>query len=297
MTIESNHEPNLFYENETKTGFELFTISTGSDRHYRIIKENRLGFFYYDFTIDMTGIVHGDPVTIQIPFIDSLFVDSRMLNFPINIINPNIEGERIKEGIYKLIYLSRIDEEKEIPAKIDLNMNYYVGTSKIIRFIYYRLIDNVIYYTGYFGNRYFDNEPNPGITIDTSQRYKIVTVSDNFNTIDFYFYKINSTPNIIISNFIFQQMESNVVYEKNGYEYTLRVPGDGLMGIAFKTFLSVKRLSDNTYIKNLHNFGFVSEKDITVVSFFLPGENSNEYEFHLIPSQETPSLTFKIYKQ
>lgn len=297
MTLESNYEPNIFYENDTNTGFELFTISTGSPRHYRIVKETHTGLYNYDFSIDMTNINHGDPVTIQIPYLNNLFIDSRSGNFPINSINQNLEGERISFGLYKLFYLSRDDEEREIPAKIELNENYHVGPSKIIRFIYYRVIDQIIYYTGYFGNRYLDNEPNLDITIDTTNKYWNITISDDYNTVDFYFYKITSTPNIIISNFIVQQMETSIVYEKDGYEYTIRLPGNGLKGIAFRVYLSVKRLLDNLFIKNAYNFGFVSANSINVTAFYLPLENSNEYQFNLKPIQDVSSLTFKIYLQ
>ena len=171
LEINPYDEPNLLLINPSQKSFDIITIATFETRHYRIIKETERGFFNYDFTCNLSLLPQGSINVFNVPYIPIKFINAS-IGPPIpETLNSENQGVEIDEGIYKLVYISR-DEDKEIPAKIELNKIYHVQNLMIV-FIYFRVIDSIVYYTGYFGNQFLDNEIIPDLNINPSNMYDI----------------------------------------------------------------------------------------------------------------------------
>ena len=297
LSMDSEYEPNIFVKNKDDKSFNLYTVTTGEERHYRIIKETNSGFFYYDFKVDLSDKQQIELFTVNIPYVKDNFVNSIQNNpTTVNFLDTNVEGEKIDKAVYKLIYFNRDDYDKQIPSKIELNKDYNYGNSNIIRFIYYRILGNQTYLTGYLGNRYLDNEIEPDFNFDSEEDYFVETITTNNKTIKYLFIKVSSTPNIIISDIETESFDKSFVYEKDGYKYTMTIPGDGLQKIGFRVFLEVLNISSNLNINNIVSFVFESNTKINVLGFKLPKNNSNSYTFDLIPDEIVSDLSFKIFK-
>lgn len=286
LELSSHNEPNILFEGEEKKSFKIFTIATNEERHYRITKENSLGFFQYDFLVNLGDFQNGDPFIIEIPYFMSNFVDSRLPQGPPQIPNYGNNGDFIDRGIYKLLYISKT-EDKEIPAKIELNKIYYVGIKRV-KILYYKKIDNEIYYTGYFGNLFLNSETFPNLEIDTSLDYNIIEQDEIF----YYVIKIISTPNIITSttdvpnSFIFDN------YSDENYDYSMRVPGNGINGIGFNVYLKIVNRSDSKVVKNITNLQTISDSDIQILYVIVP-TFSDEYILQL-SAESKQEINFRI---
>lgn len=291
LELTSHDEPNIIYESENKKRFKIFTLATSEIRHYRIIKETDFGFFNYDFLVDLSNFEKGSPFVFEIPFISEKFIDSRLSQPEPSVPNFNTDGEIISEGIYKLVYISR-SEEREIPAKIDLNRIYLVGVKKI-KILYYRHVENQIYYTGYFGNLFLDSEIIPEFSININLDYNII-IEDN---IHYYLVKINSTPNLVISSYRNDIKFITENYSDENYEYKLESLGDGYNYVDFVIFLTIKKISTSEIIKNKTDFKIISDKDVEIISMILPSV-TEKYKMilRLVDIYENEkSVNFKLY--
>lgn len=292
LSIQSVSEPSVMYLNETNNGFILFTISNLINRHYKIVKETSDGFFNYDFLIDLSMFEPGEPCFFEIPYVDNKFIDSRLPNTAVPLNQTEI-GSMPPKAIYKLIYFTA-DENKETPAKIELNRVYDVGNSIKIKFLYYRVVGNEIYYTGYFGNLFLDNETFPRLAIDISTRLNTIEVSENSNTIIYYILKITSTPNIIFSENIINVEGFSESYTDNGLIYSLELPDNTIVSLGFKCYLTVRDKISNEIINNIENFNILSDTPLTVLGISM----GNRYTFTLkMDNPLVEELDFKIVKK
>ena len=297
LEIITDQEPNIFFEDESKRAFKFFTIITQGERHFRIVKETNLGFFNYDFIIDLTGLENGQPFTFKIPYFRDKFIDSR-INNPTKdrpVLNGNF-GDYIDEGIYKLLYISS-SNNKEIPSQTRLNEVYTAGLNKRYKILYYKVIDNKKYFLGYLGNRYLENEPYPFLSIDTEKDFDNVIDSE----IHHYFVKINSTPNVIISDLKTKIKTFFDIYSRDEYTYKLSSPGNGIRNIEFIFNLEIEN-SVGEKVKNLNNFKIEhtnetessnAQPTIKIKNFLPPNEYNTSYLFYAITNHY--SVSFRIY--
>lgn len=292
LSIQSISEPSVMYLNETNDGFILFTIANLISRHYRIVKETGNGFFNYDFLINLSVFTPGEPVFFKVPYIDSKFVDSRLPNTPM-LLNQTEIGSKPPKAVYKLIYFTA-DENRETPAKIELNRVYDVGNSSKIKFLYYRVVGNEIYYTGYFGNLFLDNETFPALTIDISSMLNTIDVPQNGDTITYYILKITSTPNIIFSENVLDSTGFSESYNANGLKYLLELPDNVVIGIAFRCYLTVRDEVTNEIVNDIDEFDLLSDNPLIAVGITF----GSRYTFTLrMDNLLVEELNFKIVKK
>ena len=291
LSFSAYEEPNIFFENDDHNGFKLFTLTTNiQSRHYRIIKETDNGFYNFDFSLDLSNLQNGQPYLVNIPFNDGDFTNYSSYIKPISPTDITI-GSTITEGIYKLIYISK-EEDEEIPAKVELNKIYSVDTRKI-KIIYYRQVGEENYYTGYFGNRILNDQVYPHLAVDTTKLFDRILQYEDGDQIEYYVVKIYSTPNIISSSYKKNINYYYDTYTDDEYEYFLRSPGDGLFGINFMAYLKYRKKGETEYLKTANEFSTRSLSNINVLRIFPPDERSNEYIFHF--SSISVNVDFRIY--
>lgn len=292
LSIQSISEPSVMYLNETNDGFVLFTVANLINRHYRIVKETDMGFFNYDFLVDLSVLELGTPAFFEVPYVDSKFIDSRLPNTP-SPLNQTEVGSRPPKAIYKLIYFTA-EENRETPAKIELNRIYDVANSDKVKFVYYRIVGDQIYYTGYFGNLFLNNETFPHLTIDISTKLNTIEITESGNTIIYYILKITSTPNIIFSENIINIEGFSESYNTNGLKYLLELPDNAISKLAFRCFLTVRDEITDEIVNNIEEFDIVSDKPLTVVGITA----GNRYTFVLrMNDMSVDEVNFKIFKK
>jgi hypothetical protein len=294
LEINSYDEPNLLIADGSERSFNIITIATQDTRHYRIVKETEFGFFNYDFTYNLSLLPNGTICVINVPYIPIKFINANS-GLPIpEVLNPNLQGSVIDSGIYKLLYISR-EEDKEIPAKILLNEVYRILDEAVV-FIYFRVIDSIIYYTGYFGNQFLENQSIPDLNINAQNLFD-QKIHDGKK---YYFIKLNSTPNIYISNNKTDSTTPNVTTETSvspsGYTVYLELPGNSLLNNKFQ--VSAKFYMNGnavTTFTSLSQFELITTNSGLNLINVTRGLDVEKYIFTVSMSGEDENVDFNIY--
>lgn len=277
LELSSYDGPSIIYEGSDKQSFNIFTLASDGERHYRIIKDRFDEIYNYDFKINFKNRTNGTPFIFEIPYLSSNFTKST--RDPKEILS-NSNREFLEEGIYKLIHISKF-ENREIPAEITLNAIYNVGSRKI-KILYFRIINNEIIFSGYFGNKFYDEEPLPNIKINKDKDFDIVL----FEGIYHYFVKIQITPNMVIVSGKRNNEFQTEIYFKDNYEYNLSLNSNGILGINFVMLLRIKNKQTGEFIQNASSFFAESSEDIEIKSVRLLSNNSYEIQIQNIEKKK-----------
>jgi len=315
FTLTVDTAPSLLLPNETSNGFTLITVATGGTRIYRITREKRnLGYGpnshldYFDFSLDLSPYQQGTIKTLDIPYSDSLFTpyspstpgttqvgDSSQPIRDLGTIATSVTGLTLFSGeVFKLLYISvsADDPVRETPASINLQAAYIVsGLPRKVQFVYYTIISGQPVYTGYFGNIAFTGQygPLPGLgTVDTTKLVNVVM--DPTSLVDYYVVRVDSTPNVIVTNGIPQTMGSSDSYAINGIRYVLTAAGNGVAGIGFYVTLNVPSGLDPSITEN----GFTVEPAVSVAGYTVAQLGPTSYRFLIQPALGVTSMDLRI---
>jgi len=284
LELNSHDGPSIIYEGNDKKSFNIFTLASDGDRHYRIIKDKFDGIYNYDFKINFKNHTNGIPLIFDIPYLSSNFIKST--RDPEEIL-PDSNREFLEEGIYKLIHVSKF-ENKEIPAEITLNTIYNIGQRKI-KILYFRIVNNEIIFSGYFGNKFYNEEPLPNIEIKKDKDFDIIL----FDKIYYYFVKIQTTPNMVIVSGKRNNEPQTEIYFRDNYEYNLSLNSNGILGINFIILLRVKNKQTGEFRKNISSFFAESSGDVEIKSVHLLPNNF--YEIQIQNIEKKKELNIRLF--
>lgn len=279
LSLSIDEIPSLFSLNSSGNSFVLKTIWYNGTYVYKIIRELDEEIYYMNFSIDMTSYNGNGLITyliLEIPYNPSNFsteYDSAIIPLNLNYNSGNFSISGISQafqvgpGTYKFLATHR-DTNKEVPAQIYLNETYnYAGAD--VRFIYFRKVNNDVFYTGYFGNKFInegDNIPNIGQNIFDGYFLEL-------SGIYYIFLEVTSTPGIIKVG-----EESIVVtlslpppvfyYNAIGEKFELRILKHCLFNYRFVCYLRVQNLNGDYISGRVFSvsgeFNIISQETVTV---------------------------------
>ena len=315
FTLKVDTAPSLLLPNNTNNGFILITVATTGTRTYRITREKRganSGLDYFDFLLDLGNLAQGTISTTGIPYSNNLFVsysdmgvgniqtgDSSLTARGLGaILAENPLSTLFAGEIFKLLYVSvgENDLVREIPAFINLQAEYYVsGLQRKVRFIYYTMIAGRPIYTGYLGNVSFVSQYGSLPLVDVIDTAKTVNVmTDSTGTIDYYIVRIDTTPNVIVTNGksdgIPEVLGLSDSYTINGITYLLTTAGNGIMGIDFYAMLIVPPGLDPSITENNFNV----EPSALISDYRFNKISDIEYKFRIWPKPTVASMDLRI---
>lgn len=290
----------LLLPNKRSTGFELITVATEGQRHYRITRENSsVGTIaYYDFLLTLADQEQGAPMIIQIPYISRLFIDNRYPQSEPQELDRELteSNETFKGETFKLLYITaqEINGEilnAEIPSLIDFDRVYTLETAdKVIKFVYYRMIGSQAYYSGYLGNLAFPGQyDDDSITIDTSQTVNVLS----HEGIDYYIIQVPSTPNAIITNGIPRAALVSDTYTRDDLTYTLTAQSHGIKGKGAYVELRVEHEGKAVSLRGYD----LSVEPPGTVTLGQPVLSNDESALRVLfrASDEVDSVDFRLY--
>lgn len=255
---------------------------------------------YFDFSLDLSGRAQGTITVIDIPYIDSLFVPYSSQTVVQNLgtilasESPPFSAALFAGEVFKLLYISvsMDDLVRETPASINLQAAYTVaGLSRMLKFVYYTMIAGQPVFTGYFGNVAFAGQYGPLPLIGSIDTTKLVNVvMDSTGTIDYYVVRVDTTPNVIVTNGVSQSMGLTDSYTINGVSYVLTATANGVMGIGFYATLNVSSDLDPSITDN----GFVLEPASSIVGYTMVQLSPTSYRFLIQPKPNLMSMDLKI---
>jgi hypothetical protein len=235
--IRSDNAPTLIVANGTSDGFLLATMATIGVRLYRLTmnfndKTGSQVESHYYFKGDFSSFVVGKPLVIKLPFKKALFVNDTSQAF--TSISNNFEdlfslqttkGDSYSGVVFKLYILNNADtfpgEQNAVPLQSNLDATYTIGTQQY-RFIYYRQVAGVSFFTGVFGDKAFRNEYSDLVPLSQVDQTQLIDVK-LIAGINYFFIKTNFTPNVIISNGVSLPTTQIVdSYEDDNYLYTMK---------------------------------------------------------------------------
>lgn len=251
VSLQVNNVNTIFRENDRSTGFVFITIATSGTRHYRITRDVALTSLttkssdHYDFLLTLDDYPQGQLVMLEIPYRDSDFREQSLIELPRSQL---ASTEVFKGMIFKLLHVSgyandghTLDERilrAEVPSLIDFTKTYVIGNPvKHIRFIYYRLIDGLPYYTGFLGNQVIDGQYLEEVEIDKTKTINEIILTG----ITYYIIQITATPNVIVAQGIaIDKVVSEDYTDDSGLRYKLTAPSRKVLsGKAFYVYLAI----------------------------------------------------------
>jgi hypothetical protein len=259
LTLLMNNAPSLTTLNSMKTGFQMITTATAGVRVYRISMETKesngsLSIKYMTFSVDLTSTALGTPVVLEIPFIASKFVEDSGTTFGVlgfvDVLGSLVySGDVMPLATFKLFYLISGDQ---YPLMIDLKATYTVGVFSI-RFIYYRTVGSLTFYTGIYGDKALNDEYTSLIPLPTSLDPLVV---QTILGITYYFIRVSNTPGIIFVNGLPQQSDITDTYSDVDYVYTETSLGGNLLAnqaFSIKVMTRLKTTGDLVLLSGFKN--------------------------------------------
>lgn len=305
FTLNADTPETIFDQNEQQNGFFITTTAVPGTRRYRISRERKLStgtqIDYIDFTLDMTIYASGVLVTQEIPYCPSLFtVIPALQTLPFaGVTRASFSGE-----IFKILFVTPTvegDPAREIPSYINHKRQYTIsGVSKLVKFIYYSVINGQTVLMSPLGNVAFDDHYDADSkavvpSIDTTKHMSIIPGT----TIDYHVVRVSTTPNMVITTGTLKTDEASESYTIDNVLYTLRaVPGgtqswvtaDGTRKNGFRVFLSFTQLSTPREVNSI-----VMTPQESILSFDINPVSQTEYEFLIAPVVGVSSLELRIY--
>lgn len=327
LSLTAHEIPSLLLENKNSNGFYFLTLPTHQTRTYRISMEYELAgvvqSYYYDFRINTESLARNEDLwddmnpsgleldgalIMGIPFNRSLF--RRYGEEPVQNIAPiypdpektqaQVEFESIGPDTFagetfKLLMITPYIVSVNL---VEVNKDYNLTQYTMVRFVYWRLINGEIVFTGSFGDPILDS-------VELESLRGEITETDNIKTLILptgkrvYIFKVTYTPNIIHTS-----KHSCPVNMPNDFEeytagdltYRLYVPGDGYNNVSFFAYLMVYD-SDGTLLDPPTQIRVVSlnQEPITVVS---AAANTTTKIMTLTLKNDTLAneLDFRVYK-
>jgi len=209
LVITADNVPSLLLENESLTGFYLWTIPAVGKRLYRIAltTKDSLGkptetYFFFSHMMDTTV---GAPFFLNVPFVRSLFVAKTEATFAdlnetfyTSDMLASMKGDKMSGMTFKLAVLNGADTQTLARNAVQVSLldTYVVGTSSY-RFVCYRKMGDYVFYTGLYGDKAFVNEYSTLIPLPSTDK---VILEQVVSMVHYYFIRLTATPNVVIAN-------------------------------------------------------------------------------------------------